>query len=240
MFPATSSKTTPSQVGRPIRPIPNRAQNISFSNSNTKSADIIRYALNNNIPSDVHKKIMGGVKALHPAQLDNLLNALKSVQVISDRDVVAAADNTRRHCVRCHKGYFERHNGIGACEILHQKPEVIETAGPGVGFFAEATNVRICTNDPAIFPGGTGNRDASGAVVVTMKVEVDYKCCGMRTKVGTPVLPCFVGRHTTRPVNVDYEKKNVPKCEYLGCFGPRIAATPVEHDAPAGTDVTQA
>ncbi|KAG5642816.1 hypothetical protein DXG03_002075 [Asterophora parasitica] len=210
------------QNGRPVRPIPTRAHNVSFSNANTEAADIIKYVLHKIDPIEFHKTFATGLKNLSPLHLNNLVAALKSANVVSDLDVAAATDKTLRHCARCHKGYVERHNSRNVCVIFHQAPEVRQMAITAAGPLAEATNVRIHANNSSAFASiSNKDHDASGAIVMPMSVEVVYPCCGLTTKVGAAASPCFIGRHTGREEAVVVNGKNIRKFPYT----------------PAGTDL---
>lgn len=56
-----------------------------------------------------------------PEELDALVAALKGVGFERQLAVAerAVADDTERHCVRCHTGYLERDNRVDACVVRH-------------------------------------------------------------------------------------------------------------------------
>ncbi|GLB43181.1 hypothetical protein LshimejAT787_1300820 [Lyophyllum shimeji] len=233
---------------RPIRPLPARAQN-SFSFANTENAHIIRYALNDLSAEDLHSQLSKAIKNLHPSQLYNLLDVLKTAGIVAYKHEAAAKDTQRRHCVRCHKSYLERYNTLQACKIAHCRPDVIETPAPVVGGFHGSTTVHIRSTKPGTSASTVGatrgeTPPAMKDRIEQMVVDLVYPCCGLRTKPGQkPDRDCFLGRHTTTAENVHYNPANVWPCERVGCGRPPARATtaaPVGADTPAQTDVTQA
>ncbi|KAG6908323.1 hypothetical protein DXG01_005299 [Tephrocybe rancida] len=236
---ASKAATNPA---RPIRPLPTRVQNLSFSTTNTVSTDIINYTLNNIEPAALHSQLSLGLKNLHQNQIDQLLSLLQAGKLVTDREVAAATDSTQRHCARCHKSYIERNNGSSACQILHCKPDLSSTTATPSN---DATNVHIITADPVLFGAGTRSGEAGTATTrtVAMKVELVYPCCGLRVKPGVNVHPCcFRGRHTTRSENVRYNPRTTLPCDRMGCAGrvppaPMLAATTVGGENTAGTNV---
>lgn len=83
---------------RPNRPIPTRIQD-SFSFTNTEDANIIRYALNDLSPDDLHSQLAKAIKNLHPSQLHNFLDVLRTAGIVAAKHEVAAKDKLRRHVI---------------------------------------------------------------------------------------------------------------------------------------------
>ncbi|KAG5637822.1 hypothetical protein H0H81_003093 [Sphagnurus paluster] len=229
----------------------------SFTSANTPEYIILRYVLKNLTPEQLQTTLYQGMAALRPAQIAALLEALQSVGVVKDKDLRVAEEQTQRHCVRCHKPYVEKDNARDACRIAHMQPELIENetvlTHPGTHPLgvAGATKVTINIAQPAPLQNNRGGnaaligaiaRAGPGGVVLQpppaqtvqkmMCVEVVYGCCGLRAKVsgGAPGL-CFMGRHTTRPENADYDKyPRLLTCDRRGCY----QAPAVPRAGPAG------
>lgn len=83
--------------------------------------------------------------------VDALLAALDRLGISVAPSRAAAKDNTLLHCVRCHKEYLERENGVESCKVEHcwddgihwgygcryqceSCGEYIEEESPGFGF----------------------------------------------------------------------------------------------------------
>ena len=115
----------------PRRLIPNRVQTNSFSIAGSESAATLTYLLANLTPEDLHKQLSGASTTLIPSQIEKLIFALQSAGIVTSAAKSAVADQTKRHCVRCHRSYHEKQNGLEACVILHCRPEMKEHIGPG-------------------------------------------------------------------------------------------------------------
>ncbi|KAF8206346.1 hypothetical protein K438DRAFT_1551077, partial [Mycena galopus ATCC 62051] len=114
-----------------------RNDNTSFSEGLfSDAAEATKYILANISPQDFHSGLLSALTAapmsLTQRQLDALLVILKAAGIqnaaVAQR---AVADGTLRHCVRCHQSYLEKHNGRGACLVMHDIPEA--QAGPHGG-----------------------------------------------------------------------------------------------------------
>ncbi|KAF8989685.1 hypothetical protein BDQ17DRAFT_423024 [Cyathus striatus] len=115
------------------RPIPRGEQAMSFSAAITSpSAYTLTYFLKNTKPEDLHETLLRAVKnnMMLPYQIDHLLYSLQISGIVTTAAYIAATDTTQRHCVRCHKGYLERNNGLSACVIQHDKPSLEKSDHP--------------------------------------------------------------------------------------------------------------
>lgn len=106
-----------------------RSENLSFSEGVfSPSAEAIIYILSNATPQDFLSGLMNAFTSaplsLTQRQIDDFLATLKAAGIpnaaVAQR---AVADETVRHCVRCHHSYLEKHNGRAACLILHDIPQ---------------------------------------------------------------------------------------------------------------------
>ncbi|KAJ7158683.1 hypothetical protein C8R46DRAFT_854121, partial [Mycena filopes] len=101
-----------------------RNQDMSFSEGiGTIAGDALGYIFANVSPDELHSGLSKAIKtapSLIQMQLDTLLQILKAANIrTSDiAESVAASDN-ERHCVRCHRSYLEKSNGLAACTIPH-------------------------------------------------------------------------------------------------------------------------
>ena len=113
----------------PRRSIPNRFQANSFSVAGSESAATLTYLLANLAPEDLHKQLSSASTTLIPSQIEKLIIALQSAGIVISVAQNVVADQTKRHCVRCHQSYLEKQNGLDACIVLHCRPEVKEKDG---------------------------------------------------------------------------------------------------------------
>jgi hypothetical protein len=122
-------------------------QNTSFSpGMRTEATSILTYVLNNTTPHDFHdalKRAINGPMVL-PTDVENVLVSLRSIGLVTSAATAAAQDDTHRHCVRCHSQYLEMDNGLKACIISHDKPQVIEKP-PKDGVVVLANFYPCCT-----------------------------------------------------------------------------------------------
>jgi len=231
---------------RPIRAIPARAQNSSFSNYNCEEANVIRYALRDISPSALHAQLAHSIQNLHIDQIHHLLDALETAGIVTKKHKAAVKDKQQRHCVRCHHSYLERENNPLACVIAHSKAEVHGTTVPVSDASHRATKVHIKTNNPAIL-GEAGNRAQTDTVegqpamvtkTAAMDVYILNRCCDTKIRPGERAGYCHQGRHTTTPDNVDYNDANIWSCKTVGCFRPppqTVTSSTAGAGTPAGT-----
>jgi hypothetical protein len=111
------------------RSIPSRFQANSFSVAGSESATTLTYILANLTPEELHKQLSGASTTLIPSQIEKLIIALQSAGIVTSAAQNAVANQTKRHCVRCHQSYLEKQNGLEACIILHCRPEMKEKEG---------------------------------------------------------------------------------------------------------------
>jgi hypothetical protein len=107
--------------------IPNRTN--SFSVAGSESAATLTYLLANLTPEELHKQLSSASTTLIPSQIEKLIIALRNAGIVVSAAQNAIADQTKRHCVRCHQSYLEKRNGLDACIMLHCRPEVNEKEG---------------------------------------------------------------------------------------------------------------
>ncbi|KAJ6531873.1 hypothetical protein B0H19DRAFT_1189032 [Mycena capillaripes] len=111
-----------------------RTQNFSFSEGIfSPSAEAINYVLANITPEEFHSGIKTALTSaplsLSQRQIDDFLAILKTAGIpkaaLAQR---AVADETLRHCVRCHFDYYEKNNGRVACSVPHaiHQPQLVE------------------------------------------------------------------------------------------------------------------
>jgi hypothetical protein len=172
-----------------IRGSPNA---MTFSNVKYNESNIIlRHVLNNTKPTDLHQYLF---KALNnnvflPSDLDRILVVLRNCGIVTLPSQSAARDNARRHCVRCHKNYFERDNGFMACIIPHKVEAVTSTdgeGGSGPSFFYWS----CCAQLP---PSGHGAHSVDRHTTISSNVQ--YNGCNVK-----PCVPseCFPSGEETR------------------------------------------
>lgn len=111
------------------RPIPSRSQAPSFSIVGSEEKVVLKYALNNMTPEDLYQRLSDSVDKLLPAEVEKLNKALESTGIVFGRSREAAKDSTVRHCLRCHRAYLERNNGLNGCVVLHYQPVPDPRAG---------------------------------------------------------------------------------------------------------------
>ncbi|KAF8221010.1 hypothetical protein L208DRAFT_1415783 [Tricholoma matsutake] len=124
------------------RPIPNRSQANSFSIAASESAATFTYLLANITPEELHKQLSSASTTLIPSQIETLLIALQSAGIVTFAARNAAADQTKRHCARCHQSYLEKQNGLDACIMLHCRPEMQEKDGKKVEYLFPCCGLR--------------------------------------------------------------------------------------------------
>ncbi|KAJ7928963.1 hypothetical protein B0H13DRAFT_1565548, partial [Mycena leptocephala] len=99
------------------------------------SAEAIVYVLANVTPQEFHSEVFKAFTeaplSVTQRQIDDFLATLKTAGIphaaAAER---AVAEETVRHCARCHQNYLEKHNGRIACSILHDDPQPL----PGPDF----------------------------------------------------------------------------------------------------------
>lgn len=64
---------------------------------------------------------------MFPRQIDGILEALRVVGFTTEFAVEAVSDAVLRHCVRCHRNYNERHNGLSACVVHHDEARLMKS-----------------------------------------------------------------------------------------------------------------
>ena len=85
------------------------------------TAQTLQILLANISESELAKHLSAAPTACTPAQLKSLLSILKTLgmDVASARALSTASAADPLHCVRCHKTYTEKKNGLKACVITH-------------------------------------------------------------------------------------------------------------------------
>ncbi|KAJ2928676.1 hypothetical protein H1R20_g8389, partial [Candolleomyces eurysporus] len=107
---------------------PARQRTTSFSEVSTSDkARALIYLLNSIDATTFVQRLLDATKPENgyaPEEIESLTDALKSVGF--ERSLAqaerAVADDTLRHCVRCHHSYLERENKNDACVIRHSYP----------------------------------------------------------------------------------------------------------------------
>ncbi|KIM89587.1 hypothetical protein PILCRDRAFT_1931 [Piloderma croceum F 1598] len=79
--------------------------------------------------------------------VDALLTALNRLGISMALSHAAAKDNTLMHCVRCHKEYLERENGMESCKIEHNWEDGIHW-GNGCRYQCESCGEYIKERSP--------------------------------------------------------------------------------------------
>ncbi|KAF8160029.1 hypothetical protein B0H34DRAFT_654621 [Crassisporium funariophilum] len=173
------------------RPIPTGEQAFSFSAaSNSMSAVVLKYLLNNMTPKDFHAHVLNSVNgiSLLPQDLDNLLWTLDKMGFVTRAAMAAAGNRDVRHCARCHLSYLEKDNGLQACVIQHDAPQLWKLTD----------EKHLTRGDPPY--------------------KTKYFCCNKLLDLGVILPePHYVGRHTTVVEQISFNNINIMSCERRRC-----------------------
>ncbi|KAJ7773393.1 hypothetical protein B0H16DRAFT_1512191 [Mycena metata] len=160
-----------------------RNHDISFSEGIfSPAAEANLWILANVTPEELHsglvKALTGAPIPLTQRQIDGLLALLQTAGIpkasVAQR---AVANETLRHCVRCHQNYLEKHNGREACTILHDPLQ------PHAGH--DATGAQVITYTALCCPGvADGTTDVFQwhfrGRHTTMGISVSYNLSNIR------------------------------------------------------------
>ena len=96
-----------------------RTNSGSLTAASTDTGAVLKYIIYNIAPMDLYNRISAKLKnPLPPSDAEAILRFFHIVGVSSSAAVTAVNDYQRRHCVRCHRMYYERDNGMFACQVM--------------------------------------------------------------------------------------------------------------------------
>ncbi|KAJ7104073.1 hypothetical protein B0H15DRAFT_808324 [Mycena belliarum] len=104
------------------RPLQRNTFTLTGAQFNPSTRALI-WHLNNVRPDELHSALLNALTCsdtLPKQHADNLLAAFMAANVPHSRNALPALNvPASRHCLRCHKGYYEIDNGLAACQIAH-------------------------------------------------------------------------------------------------------------------------
>jgi hypothetical protein len=115
------------RIGQPI-PGRHETQSFSLTPQEREKINTIHYALLRLNAEDLRGQLQRSIVSMwpNPDVVNKLYDALCAVGIVQSHMIAGANDVTRRHCVRCHKGYKEKENSPTSC--IFKRPILWENA----------------------------------------------------------------------------------------------------------------